>query len=209
MKKLIFDLDDTLLFLSKDWDVYYQKFIDEYKLKITPRELYAYIGEIEKVATNKLVTKDYFINFLKDRFSIIYTDEMFNSFLKYYLDIPLLHTDVIYDVLNYLKQHYKLIVYTNWFTDNQIDRLKKYNLDHFFAEIYGGDMLPTKPSKEGIMSITKDDDLKDYTFIGDNIECDIILPNEMGMNTIFYNKNKIKQDKYREIFNIIELKNIL
>lgn len=209
MKKIIFDLDGTLLFMSKEWATYYQRFIDEYKLKITPEELYSLIGAIEKNSTNILATKDYFRKYLSDNLSIDVTMEMLNNFLKYYAEIPLLYTDTIYDVLTYLSKSYELIVYSNWFTDNQIERLKKYRLDQKFTKIYGWDILPVKPSKEGLATIIGDIRPENYIFVGDVIEYDLELPNAMGMETIFYNRKNIKQDKYREIFNIEDLKKIL
>ena len=39
MKKIIFDLDNTLLFISDDWIGSYQSFIDKYNLNITPEYL--------------------------------------------------------------------------------------------------------------------------------------------------------------------------
>lgn len=38
IKKIIFDLDNTLLFISSEWEQSYQKFIDKYNLNITPKE---------------------------------------------------------------------------------------------------------------------------------------------------------------------------
>lgn len=44
---------------------------------------------------------------------------------------------------------------------------------------------------------------------GDNLDADIILPNSMGVDTIFYNRKGIVQNKYREVRNIEDLKDIL
>ena len=126
-----------------------------------------------------------------------------------YNNTPLLNTDTIYDALNYLSEKYELIAYTNWFTDDQIKRLKKYDLDKFFTKVYGWDILPKKPSKEGLSEIIKNDDIENYIFIGDSIELDLEVPYSIGIATIFYNRKNIKQNKYKEIFKIEELKNIL
>ena len=210
MKKLVFDLDNTLLFLSEDWAINYQKFIDKYNLNIKPVDLYYAIGTFEKSNSGVLVDIDYFLNYINSKLSInVKEEEQLIDLLNLYADIPLLYTDTIYDILDYLSKKYELIAYTNWFTNNQIDRLKKYNLDKFFTKVYGWDLLPTKPSKEGLLEIVKYNNISDYTFIGDSIEFDIELPNSIGMNTIFYNRKDIVQDKYKEIKNIEELKEIL
>ena len=54
--------------------------------------------------------------------------------------------------------------------------------------------------------IIKNDDIENYIFIGDSIELDIEVPYSMGITTIFYNRKNIKQNKYKEIFKIEELK---
>ena len=61
MKKIIFDLDNTLLFVSEDWSIYYQKFIDKYNLNITLEHLYDSIEAFEKNISDIIVTNDYFL----------------------------------------------------------------------------------------------------------------------------------------------------
>lgn len=209
MKKLILDLDNTLLFLSKDWTIYYKKFIEKYNINITPEYLYDSIGSLEKNSSDIIVTNEYFQKYMYDNISLKITEKMLNDLLNYYADIPLLYTDVVYDILKYLSQKYELMAYTDWFTENQIKRLKKYNLDEFFSKVYGWDILPVKPSKIGLDTIIKDTNIEDFIFIGDSIEYDLELPNSIGIDTIFYNRKNIAQNKYKEILNIEELKQIL
>ena len=209
MKKLIFDLDNTLLFVSKDWSIHFQKFINKYNLNITLEHLFNSIEKFEKNNSDIIVENDYFLKYLCDKISSKITEEMMNDLINYYADIPLTYTDVVYDILNYLSQKYELIAYTNWFTENQIKRLKKYNLDKFFSKIYGWDILPVKPSKRGLEAIIKDKNIEDFIFIGDSIEYDLELPNSIGIDTIFYNRKGIVQDKYKDILGLEELKKIL
>ena len=84
-----------------------------------------------------------------------------------------------------------------------------FDLDKFFTKVYGWDILPKKPSKDGLSEIIKNDDIENYIFIGDSIELDLEVPYSIGIATIFYNRKNIKQNKYKEIFKIEELKNIL
>ena len=208
-RKIIFDLDGTLIFISEDWKEKYQEFIDKYELSLTPEELYRSIGTIEENSTDTIVDKDFFIKYMNERLSRPLTNEILEDYLNYYAEITSLHTEVIYDVLEYLSQKYELIAYSDWFTENQIKRLKRYNLDKFFSKIYGWDVLPVKPSIKGIQEIIKDDNIEDCIFVGDVIKYDLDIPDSMGMATIFYNRKGVNQDKYKEITNIEELKNIL
>ena len=185
IKKIIFDLDNTLLFISPEWEQSYQKFIDKYNLSITPKELYSCIGTFEKNINNVIVTNKIMCEYINNRLPLSLTEDMFIELLDVYKNIPLLNTDIIYNVLEYLSHKYELIVYTNWFSKNQIDRLKTYSLDKFFSRIYGWDDLEIKPSKIGIEKIIGSNNIDEYVFIGDNIEFDLEVPYNMGMATIF------------------------
>lgn len=209
IKKIVFDLDNTLLFLSDKWEENYKKFIDKYNLNISANDLFLCIGNFEKNMKNIVVSKQKLSEYVSNYLSIDFTTDMILELSEIYNKTSLLNTDTIYDVLNYLSEKYELIAYTNWFTDDQIKRLKKYDLDKFFTKVYGWDILPKKPSKEGLSEIIKNDDIENYIFIGDSIELDLEFPYSMGITTIFYNRKNIKQDKYKEIFKIEELKNIL
>lgn len=209
IKKIIFDLDNTLLFLSDEWEENYKRFIDKYNLNISTNDLFLCIGNFEKNMKNIMVSKQKLAEYVSNDLFIDFTTNMILELLEIYDNTSLLNTDTIYDILNYLSEKYELIAYTNWFTDNQIKRLKKYDLDKFFTKVYGWDILPKKPSKEGLSEIIKNDDIENYICIGDSIELDIEVPYSMGITTIFYNRKNIKQDKYKEIFKIEELKKIL
>ena len=208
MQKLIFDLDNTLLFISKDWGTSYQKFIDKYNLGLKPEELYNIVGEFEEKNRNIIVTPEYFIKYINDHSTLNLTFESLKDLSSYYDEIDLVNTDIVYDLLEYLSSKYEIYAYTNWFSENQLNRLRKYNLDKFFTDIYGWDKVIMKPSVDGIKEIVKDS-IEDYIFVGDSIEYDIEVPASMGMEVIFYNRKNIKQDKYKEVFNIEDLKNIL
>ncbi len=209
IKKIIFDLDNTLLFLSYEWEKNYKRFIDKYNLNISTNDLFLCIGNFEKTMKNIVVSKQKLSEYVSNNLFIDFTTNMILELLEIYDNTSLLNTDTIYDILNYLSEKYELIAYTNWFTDDQIKRLKKYDLDKFFTKVYGWDILPKKPSKEGLSEIIKNDDIENYICIGDSIELDIEVPYSMGITTIFYNRKNIKQDKYKEIFKIEELKKIL
>ena len=48
IKKIIFDLDNTLLFISEEWKTTYIEFLKKYNLNISPTDLYSCIGNFEK-----------------------------------------------------------------------------------------------------------------------------------------------------------------
>ena len=146
MKKIVFDLDNVLLYLSSDWYSFYQEFIDKYNIQVNPKELYNLIDDFEKSNKGIVVTDEFFCKWMSEKLSFDFTEKILSDYLNYYASIPLLNTDKVYEVLKELSNNYELIAYSDWWTLNQIKRLKKYNLDHFFSKIYGWDILPKKTS---------------------------------------------------------------
>ena len=207
-KKIIFDLDNTLLFISDEWIDAYNFFIDKYNLNVSAKELYSTIGTIEKNNPDIYITKQFFIDYINDKLSLDFDEQKCDELLEIYAKIPLKNIEVVENILAYLSNKYELIAYTNWFTDNQILRLKINKIDNYFSKILGWDVLPVKPSMKGLREIVGNN-INNYIFIGDNIDMDIKLPVSIGIETIFYNRKVIFQDEYKEIRNIDELKGIL
>ena len=209
MKTIIFDLDNTILFLSNEWEKIYESFIKKYNLNVTAKDLFLTVGKIEKNNPDKYISKEFFVNHINENLSLNIDLNIGDALLDKYARIPLSRVGEVRKLLEYLSSKYEIIAYTNWFTDNQIKRLKLNGLDKYFKKVYGWDILPVKPSRKGLEEIIKDNDMNKCIFIGDNLEGDIILPDSMGMDTIFYNYKNIPQDKYKEVKDIIDLKNIL
>ncbi len=207
-KKIIFDLDNTLLFISDEWIDAYNFFIDKYNLNVSAKELYSTIGTIEKNNPDIYITKQFFIDYINDKLSLDFDEQKCDELLEIYAKIPLKNIEVVENILAYLSNKYELIAYTNWFTDNQILRLKINKIDNYFSKVLGWDVLPVKPSMKGLREIVGNN-INNYIFIGDNIDMDNKLPVSIGIETIFYNRKGIFQDEYIEIRNIDELKGIL
>ena len=208
-RKLIFDLDNTLLYLSADWHKTFNQFIAKGNYGITVEELYHAINVMEIKYSGRYVTKTSLVNHFNDELSTKFDQETCEEFLDQYAKIPLMNIDIVDDVLTYLSSNYTLIVYSNWFTDNQILRLRLNGIDQYFSEVFGWDVLPTKPSRKGLNEIVGDDNINNYTFIGIDLDADIRLPDSIGMDTIYLNLENTTQDKYKDIKNIGELKMIL
>ena len=66
IKKIIFDLDNTIVFMSPEWENRYKGFIDKYKLNTTPKELYACIGSFEKNVNDVIVTPEMLCKYVND-----------------------------------------------------------------------------------------------------------------------------------------------
>lgn len=181
----------------------------EHQTGVSAGELFYVISQVEKDSPDEYITKEFLIDYVNSRLPLGLDQRKLGELLEGYARIPLVDVDVVKGTLSYLSGKYDLIAYTNWFTDNQILRLKLNGLDGYFSKVFGWDVLPTKPSKRGLDEIVGSDDVKNYTFVGDNIDMDVKLPDAIGMKTIFLNRKNIVQDRYREIQNISELKKLL
>ena len=205
MKKIIFDLDNTLLFLSDEWFNCVQDFINEHGLKTDPLSVFRTISSFEATTTNKIVNKSDLKDHLIRSLSIDIDDSLLVKLLDCYNNIPLVNTENIGKLLSNLSKKYELIAYTNWFTEDQIIRLRKSDLSKYFSKVYGWDVVPAKPSLEGLLTVINSENPADYLYVGDNMKSDLEIPSSIGMDTIYLNLKGIEQHKHKEITNICDL----
>lgn len=204
IKKIIFDLDNTLIEFPKDYKKEYDKVINKYNLNITSLDLYKIIGLYEVNNINIYYDKQKMLELINEEYNL----DLKLDFIDYLLEIisgiaETADTGII-DTLEYLSKKYELIVLTNWFTECQKKRLEKANILKYFKEVYGTDTIPMKPKKECFMSVIKGLKPSECLMVGDNLEVDIKVPYEMGMNV--YHLNKVGTSKYPTIKKIEDLK---
>ena len=206
IKRIIFDLDDTLIIWKKDYikaledtlklfnideDAdYINSLIDEYDDKFDHYDVGLLISYINKFIKNKLDLSIF---------------KVFLDKLSYMSDESI---EVI-DTLNYLSKKYELVVLTNWFTDVQVKRLKKANILNFFKEVYGGEVY-MKPNKKAFLMACSKYKPSECLMIGDNYQKDILGAKNANLNVIYFNfKNKENIDNFTEIKKFSELKEVL
>ena len=207
IKKVIFDIDNTLMEFPKNFEVGFKEVLNKHNISIEPIKLYKAIGTYEtsgkyiyydKEEVIKVINKELNLNLGLD-----FIEDFFNMYDELITEIP---KETI-ETLKYLKSKYELYVISNWFTDSQKARLKKAGILEYFNEVYGTDIIPMKPKKECFMSVIGDLDPSECVMIGDNLEVDIKVPYEMGMNV--YHLNKFGTSKYPTIRKIEDLKEML
>ena len=204
IKKVIFDIDNTLMDFPKHFEIGFKKVIDKFNVDIKPIELYKAIGTYETNGESIYYNKEKLLSVVNKvlnlNLTMNFVDEFFAMYNKLITPIP---KETI-DTLKYLKGKYSLVIISNWFTDSQKSRLKEAGILDYFDEVYGTDIIPMKPRKECFMSVIGDLEPSECVMIGDNLEVDIKVPYEMGMNV--YHLNKYGITKYPTIKKIEELK---
>lgn len=210
IKKIIFDVDDTLIMNNKDAINDYQKIFEKYGESYNQNralELYKCIGEYELNTTSyqKNTLLAYINKYFERNYPIEFIDDIIDTVSSWYHKA----SPELIDTLNYLSNKYELDILTNWFIESQIKRLESAGIKDYFKEFIGSDKF-VKPSKESFEYFFKDCNPSECMIIGDRFDIDIEVPLKLGMNAILYDvKNKYNELDCVKISNWNEIKDIL
>ena len=232
-KKILFDLDNTLVDDDENRKHAFRKILEEKKGKATEDEVNAFIildsnfwrdraaGKIKDPYTFKnnqeksdWVQSQRFIMYFKN-----ITFEEAKSINRKYIDylnehiVPMKNAEKTIDYL--CSKGYELYIITNSpakVIDNKLTKsgLKKYITSVFTAEEVGH----MKPHEDFYKNIyNRIGYSQDMLIIGDEVGCDVALGVKHGIDTCWFNnKNNINDTEYTPTYvinDLIELKNIL
>ena len=212
MKKIIFDLDNTLMMFDKKYINSYCKvlknnnFDSNYDQALS---LFESVGryEMQGKKYNKQDLLDFVNKDLNKNYKMKLVDEILDIIGTCWINPVSLE---LVDTLKYLSTKYELYVLTNWFTAPQARRLENVGILKYFKKVVGADMVSPKPALEAFSYIIKDTNLKDCMMIGDNIDIDIKGALNAGIKTILYDyKNIYNGFTGNRITKIEELKEML
>lgn len=216
IKRLIFDIDDTLI----DWkDEYWKslnKTFEELKLKYSEIDIEKVKKAIDiyEDGRNETYNKEKMQNTIEDELGYKLPENFMDVWMKYLGKcVPEKINDDIFKTLEYLKNKYELVILSNWLEKSQMLRLKNAKLDKYFKEFYITEKIKMKPSKESFNKAKGDRKEIECVMIGDNLKTDIKGAINAGMQAIYLNKkkniNEIENENIAEIFKISDLMEIL
>lgn len=206
MKKVIFDLDNTLMMFDEIYLKDYSAVIKgTYEDGI---KLYNSIGKYEKNVEK--YNKNEMLDFINKDLNTSYTIDTFNKLLdvisnKWVCFVP----SGIEEVLKYLSKKYELYVLTNWFSECQGKRLENVGLLKYFKEVVGADKVKPKPNIDGYLYIIGNSKKEDVIMIGDNPDIDIKGAKDAGCKWILADYRNKYIDFENRITDIRELMNKL
>lgn len=207
IKKIIFDLDDTLIPWTKRYYLNLTKIAKKHGISLKLKDL-------AKIADSVDVYEHEYPNFKKDNVKKIVTEisgvQITDELLEVLIDwvsncVPKRKDKKLMETLDYLSKKYELIVLTNFFTEAQENRLIKFGIRDYFKEVYGADEH-SKPNKEAYLMAANKTPTKECLVVGDNLVNDYEKPLEIGMEAIWLTKEKTNK---RSIKNINDLRRIL
>lgn len=207
MKRLIFDIDNTLILWKNEYREAMKKTIEHFNLDLD----YEVLDDLIEVYENYY--DKYKIDNITELFNKNLNLNLTNEFTEYWLKELGNMADDDLDIkplLDYLKEKYELVILTNWFNESQTNRLKKIDIYKYFSNLYSGEDV-IKPNKEAYLKAIGDKDIKDCIMIGDNLKVDIEGAINIGLKAILVDIKDIypDSDKYIRIKNIHELKEML
>lgn len=213
IKRIIFDIDNTLIPWKDEWfneisKVLYdlninceEKDVQQIKLAIGKYEdkYYSFNKELMMNFINEFTNKQYPIEFmcnLLDRWGeVCVQDKIEPEIIK---------------TLEYLNSKYEMVVLTDWFAEEQINRLKKIDILKYFSCVYSAENTKRKPFKEAFMNAIGDNKPEECVMIGDSLVRDIEGALNAGLKAIHFTSSpKQEIQKYHTINKLEELINIL
>ena len=206
-KRIIFDLDDTLIPWTKRYYLGLTKIAKKHGIKIKLKEL-------SKIADSIDIYEKEYPNFKRENVKEMVTRisgiELTDDILDILIDwvgtcVPKRKNKRLMETLEYLSNKYELVVLTNFFTIAQETRLERFGIRKYFKEVYGADDH-SKPNKEAYIMAANKTPLKECLFVGDNLVNDYVKPIELGMEAIWLTKEKTNK---RSIKNINDLRRLL
>lgn len=211
IKRLIFDLDDTLIPFRKEYMLRLYEVYLKYMDKEIPDLMHTMYLITEKYdATCIYYNKEDYLTLINKELGIHLDTDFMDDLLDTMSSFVMEEDKKISNTLEYLSSKYELVILTNWFRDVQIKRLEKLDILKYFKEIYTCDVIKRKPYDESYMTAKGKFETDACVMIGDSYIHDIKRAHELGFKTVYLTKNKdnkIKEADYI-IDDICELSNL-
>jgi len=207
IKRIIFDLDNTLIPWNDKYYISFNNALDKLSYKYNDDLILKLIDAINDYE-NKFDIYDR--EKLRSLMSNYSNQELPAVFIDMWLDELCLcyekPSDELIDTLEYLSHKYDLVILTNWFAHSQLGRLKNADIHKYFSDVFCADSFLMKPNKESYSIAAGPYNPSECVMIGDSLKCDIHGASDAGMNVIYYNYNDKDSDGYPSISKFIELK---
>ena len=206
IKKLIFDLDNTLINWKDEYVNALKETLKKYNINENPNYVNNLIDNYENYYDK--YDKQNLLEYINKNITEKLSMDFINDFLEAigYMSEP---DEEVIDTLEYLSKKYELVALTNWFTIPQTNRLKTAKIDKYFKKVFGGEDY-IKPNKQAFLTAAGNTKLEECIMIGDSYTIDVMGAYNAGIKPIFLNReHKENKNNFKEITKLSDLKNIL
>lgn len=217
IKRVIFDIDNTLIPWEKEYDLEINKALEELKIQYTDKDIKEISQAFEKYEEKYYIfNKELMLEFINQYTGKNYPKEfIYNIITRWGKCVPNNIEEETVKILEYLKSRYELVILTDWYATQQSKRLEKLGILKYFSKVYSAEKTKRKPFKEAFMQAVGENRPEECIMIGDNLERDINGAINAGLQAIYYTPNTLnnngiaKGKKYYKISKFEELEEIL
>ena len=196
IKKLIFDLDNTLIMWKEEYNIAVQKAL-EMTYSINNKEMSDiinnYADEFENDLSNpkRYYDRQVFLDYINKKTNYNLNMEFLDNWLKCNViySTPDTLEKSVHNTLEYLSNKYELVILTDWFGETQIERLKKVDIYKYFSKLFAAKQY-AKPKKEAFLQAIGENTPEECAMIGDSIEIDILGAQNVGISNLVLLDNK-------------------
>ena len=212
IKRIIFDIDNTLIPWKDEYSIEIKNALDELRIKYSEQDYLQIKKAIDEYENNYFTyNRELIVKFVNEYTKKQYPKELVYRIIERWIDChPKQVEDGIIKTLSYLSSKYEMVILTDWFIDVQTKKLEKLGILKYFTKIYSAENVKRKPFKEAFLKAKGRNKPEECIMIGDSIERDIEGALNAGLQAIWYNPNGIHIDiNCKEINKIEDLINIL
>lgn len=187
-KRLIFDLDNTLIIWEDSFVGPLRETMEEYNVEVDYKIINEIIDDVDKY--EGIISRQLLLDNINEKCNLNLDISFVNTLLKKQETLGAPNKEVI-ETLKYLKEKYSMVVLTNYFKETQEKRLESAEIREYFDEVYASDYYPQKPDPKAFEAAMNGYSKEECTMIGDSPRTDINPALEMGINVIavdYFNK---------------------
>lgn len=225
IQHVFFDLDHTLWDFEKNSDLAFQKVFDKQNINI---DLKAFLKVYKPInleywrlyREEKVSKKELRYQRLKKTFDAVnysISDDFIDTIAIEYINF-LPHFNHLFngtfEILDYLKEKYKLHIITNGFEEIQSKKMESSHILKYFNVIVTSESVGVKKPNPKVFhyALNKANAKKENSImIGDSVEADILGAINVGIKAIHCNfeNEEIKNNNFKSISSLLELKQYL